>query len=149
MNEPSDLMFWGKLGHGSYPEESHPVVCHLQDVRKITGHEQLRPLPGKAFSQTFRRLPPVNFVHFAPVEPIRPCSNVIKPGLRHQFTRFIWSQAVNQVLKHFSSLMCWQQQHLLSQLFQCHGNCLFEPRAFLSRVNQMNLLPKALHGDNL
>lgn len=31
-------MFWGKLGSGSYPVDSHPVMCHLIDVGNIT-HE--------------------------------------------------------------------------------------------------------------
>ncbi len=149
MTEGFESLLWGKLGLGNYPEESHPVICHLLDVGKIIGHERSRPFRGKAFSHTFQRRPPVNSVHFAPVQHVRPCGNLIKPRLRNLFTGFLWSKAVNQVSNQLSSFMCRQQQNLLSQLFQCHRNCLFEPRAFLSRINQMNLLPKALYGGNL
>ncbi|HRA86916.1 MAG TPA: CRISPR-associated helicase Cas3', partial [Planctomycetaceae bacterium] len=32
MTEDSLFLLWGKLGKGRYPDESHPVLCHLLDV---------------------------------------------------------------------------------------------------------------------
>lgn len=32
MTEDSLFLLWGKLGKGKYPDESHPVLCHLLDV---------------------------------------------------------------------------------------------------------------------
>lgn len=149
MAKSSAYLLSSKLGFGIYPEESHSVVCHLLDVENITRHERLRPFPGQAFSHTLQRLPPVNSVHIVPVQHIRPCGNFVKRGLRNLFAGFIRFKAVNQVSNQRSSISCCQQQNLLPQLFQSHGNYLFEQSACLSQINQTNLLPKALHGGNL
>ncbi|MBI5758205.1 MAG: hypothetical protein HZA46_06780 [Planctomycetales bacterium] len=31
----SSSCFWAKLGRGSYPQDAHPVICHLLDVGNV------------------------------------------------------------------------------------------------------------------
>ena len=35
MNETELTLLWAKLGHGTFPRDAHPVVCHLLDVGHV------------------------------------------------------------------------------------------------------------------
>jgi CRISPR-associated endonuclease/helicase Cas3 len=48
--EPTPLQFWAKLGHETWPEKYHPVVCHLIDVAAVA-----RSLWDEIFRPQLRR----------------------------------------------------------------------------------------------
>jgi len=39
-------LFWAKLGQATWPEEYHPVQCHLVDVAAVTRRLELKVLAG-------------------------------------------------------------------------------------------------------
>ena len=86
--------------------------------------EHSRRFPDKAFSHSPERSSPVITFHFAAMKCFGSPCDLVQPRLRNLLTGFAGFKTLNKFPNQAGAILYWQQQNLLTQLFQCH-RCAF------------------------
>ena len=86
--------------------------------------EHPRRFPDKAFSHSPQRSSPVITFHFAAMKCFGSACDLVQPRLRNLLTSFTGFKTLNKFPNQAGAILYWQQQNLLTQLFQCH-HCAF------------------------
>ena len=93
-------------------------------VQQPTRSERSRRFPDQAFSHSPQRSSPVITFHFAAMKCFGSPCDLVQPRLRNLLTGFAGFKTLNKFPNQAGAILHWQQQNLLTQLFQCH-HCTF------------------------